>query len=398
MPPPAAGFAQAANRAGFTQAASRAAFSQAASRAAFSQAASRAALEHAARIHNDIGQSIGASRQIAAARPDNAVDRAIANAAQRTSVDVDFLIAQAQVESDMNPNARARTSSATGLYQFIDSTWLSTMQRHGARFGMGEIATQIGVNRSGAAYVADPAARAAILELRKDPQIAALMAAGLAEDNSAHLTPILGRQPDHNELYLAHFLGAGGAGRFLSAMAENPDRPAASLFRQPAAANRPVFYQQNGQARSLGAVMQFLSAKLDRARANGPNDDLSRGSTSTVAPGSGPPNPPPYLIADEGVCAPLTPPTLTAPSLTAPSLTGANRPTIETLPVLSRATPTTATTMRSGDRAGSGAFAPGRRAMSGILQDTFGTANAFGSPRASEQIQRAYNQLKAFGL
>ncbi|NQZ48311.1 MAG: hypothetical protein HRT63_12410 [Erythrobacter sp.] len=139
--------------------------------------------------------------------------------------------------------------------------------------------------------------------------------------------------------------------------------------------------------------MQLLSAKLDRARANGPNDDLSRGSTSTVAPGSGPPNPPPYLIADEGVFAPLTPPTLTAPSLT-----GANRPTIETLPVLSRATPTTATTMRSGDRASSGAFTPGRRAMSGILQDTFGTANAFGSPRASEQIQRAYNQLKAFGL
>jgi len=178
----------------------------------------------------------GAARQIAGSQGPVSVEQAIATAAQQTTVDFDFLVAQAQVESAMNPVARARTSSATGLYQFIESTWLETMHRHGERFGLGDVSAQIGMSEGGNAYVSDPGTREAILALRNDPQIASLMAAGLAEDNRAHLAPILGRQPEHNELYLAHFLGAGGAGRFLSAMAQDPNQSAASLFRRPAAA------------------------------------------------------------------------------------------------------------------------------------------------------------------
>lgn len=326
----------------------------------------RIAFEQAARVHDAVRYPEGASRQISTSNGPTEVERAIASAAQRTTIDFEFLLAQAEVESAMDPNARAATSSATGLYQFIESTWLSTMQRHGDRFGLGEVASQIGLTRSGAAYVADPQARQEILALRRDPQVAALMAAGLAEDNRAHLTPILGRQPNDNELYLAHFLGAGGAGRFLSAMAQDPNQSAPQLFRRPAAANRPVFYEASGQPRSLEGVMHHLSAKLERAGGNA--EPASAGSIQSVTNQTD--NRPPYLIADEAVFGPMTPPTIT----------GRDSPKIEVgLPfALSAAAP--------------------ERPMSGILQQTFGALNPNAAGHSSEQVQRAYERLKAFGL
>ena len=343
------------------------------SNASLPTAGIRAAFEQAARVHEAARYPQGAARQIAPAQSAHAanvtVEQAIASAAQQTTIDFDFLVAQAQVESAMDPDARARTSSATGLFQFIESTWLGTMQRHGERFGLGNIASQIGVTSGGIAYVTDPAAREAILAMRSDPQIASLMAAGLAEDNRAHLAPILGRQPTHGELYLAHFLGAGGAGRFLSAMADNPDQSAASLFRRPAAANRPVFYERDGSPRSLSGVMDFLSGKLNRALANASSTMPEGYRAASLSPPVRA-TPPPYIIADEDVFGPLSPPTIT----------GNNRQRIAPSNTLSLA-PT-------GQRA----------SMSGLLQSTFGDGSSLGSERSTRQVRRAYDQLKAFGL
>lgn len=308
------------------------------------------------------------------------VESAIASAARQTGIDFDFLIAQAQVESAMDPAAKARTSSATGLYQFIESTWLETMQRHGDRFGLGNVSSQIRTAGDGAAYVSDPETRRAILDLRNDPQIASLMAAGLAEDNRAHLAPILGRQPDHSELYLAHFLGAGGAGRFLSALEDNPQANASQLFRRPAAANRPVFYEAGGAPRSLQGVMDYLSGKLERARANAPQslpDNYAIASLSppqVAAPAAS--QRPPYLIADERVFGPQSPPVIT----------GRNRPTIAASPPLELARP--------------GSQQP----ISNMLRSTFDEAGGDGSSgdgpsRATQdQVARAYEQLKALGF
>ncbi|MCX7676587.1 MAG: transglycosylase SLT domain-containing protein, partial [Alteraurantiacibacter sp.] len=58
-------------------------------------------------------------------------EAAIARAAQATGTDFSYLLAQARIESGLNPAARARTSSASGLFQFIDQTWLATLDRHG---------------------------------------------------------------------------------------------------------------------------------------------------------------------------------------------------------------------------------------------------------------------------
>ncbi|MFM5886022.1 MAG: transglycosylase SLT domain-containing protein [Novosphingobium sp.] len=187
-------------------------------------------------------------------RPD--VHAAIARAAQATGTDFSYLLAQARIESGLNPAARAATSSAAGLYQFTGSTWLATLARHGDEHGLGW-AQQ-------AAQSGDPALRAQVLALRLDPQASAAMAAELAGDNADALRGVLGRDPDSSELYLAHFLGADGASRFLSGLAAAPDQSAAALLPKAAAANRAIFYDGD-QPRSLGQVMAVLRGKVEGA-------------------------------------------------------------------------------------------------------------------------------------
>jgi hypothetical protein len=187
------------------------------------------------------------------------VHAAIANAANATGVDFGYLLAQARLESGLDPRARARTSSAAGLYQFTGQTWLGTLARHGADHGLDWAGEAVGNAAT------NPALRNRLLALRHDPQLSALLAGDLANDNRAALMQTLGREPDNAELYLAHFLGAEGAGRFLSGLASNPDASAAALLPKAAAANRAIFYAPGGAPRSLAGVMDLLRSRLDAA-------------------------------------------------------------------------------------------------------------------------------------
>ncbi|MHA6718404.1 lytic transglycosylase domain-containing protein [Sphingomonas sp. RS6] len=196
-----------------------------------------------------------------------AVTTAIAEASRRTGIDFDYLLGQAQVESGLRADARAATSSATGLYQFIDQSWLGVIKQHGADHGLDWAADQIATTANGRYSVADPMMRSAILGLRNDPQVAALMAAEHASDNKAALETSLGRPATGTDLYMAHFLGLGGARSFLSAMASDPDQSGASLFPAAARANRGVFYTNAGQPRSLADIYRQLGGRLDRGAA-----------------------------------------------------------------------------------------------------------------------------------
>ncbi len=195
------------------------------------------------------------------------VHAAIARASAATGVDFDYLLAQARLESGLDPDARAPTSSAAGLYQFIDGTWLDTVDRHGASHGLGW--ADAAITRAGGRAVVDPALRDEVMALRRDPDAAALMAAELARDNAAALRGVLGREPDATELYLAHFLGAGGAGEFLSALAADPGQNAAALFPRAAAANRSIFHD-GARARSVGEVMAVMRGKVAGAMNGAP--------------------------------------------------------------------------------------------------------------------------------
>ena len=193
----------------------------------------------------------------APARPD--VQGAIARAARATGVDFNYLLAQAKLESSLDPAARAATSSAAGLYQFTRGTWLETLDRHGANHGLDWASSAIDRGR-----IDDPALRQQVLAMRFDPDLSARMAAELANDNRAALLPVLGREPDAAELYLAHFLGSAGATRFLTALSADPGQSAAGLLPEAAAANRTIFYADN-QPRSVGEVMGLLRGKVERA-------------------------------------------------------------------------------------------------------------------------------------
>lgn len=205
-----------------------------------------------------------------APRPAPDVRGAIARAAAATGTDFSYLMAQARLESGLNPNARAATSSAAGLYQFTGQTWLSMLDKHGAAYGL-----------PGAS---DAASRGQLLAMRSDPELSALMAGELANDNRDFLSGILGREPDPSELYLAHFLGAEGAGRFLGALGSNPAQSAAALLPAAAAANRAIFFGPTG-ARSVGEVMSLLRGRMASAM-NAPDAPLP--SYTAEAPKGGP--------------------------------------------------------------------------------------------------------------
>lgn len=199
---------------------------------------------------------------IGAYRVQDTVLAAVRDASAATGADFSYMMAKAARESSFRADARASTSSATGLYQFIDATWLETVHRHGAKHGLAGEAEQIEI-RDGRAHVADPEARRAILALRFDPALNALMAGEFANDNRDHLQRTVGGEIGATELYLAHFLGAGGASDFLRQMRADRHRPAAEVFPQAAQANRTVFYHDNNsRPKTLGEVYDWIDMRV----------------------------------------------------------------------------------------------------------------------------------------
>jgi hypothetical protein len=197
----------------------------------------------------------------------SAVAGAIQQASQATGTSFNYLLATAQVESGLNASAGAAASSARGLFQFIETTWLATMKQAGSALGLGRYAEAITQTPSGNYEVRDPAMRSEILKLRNDPSANALMAGAFTKSNASALNERLGREPSEGELYIAHFLGVGGGARLIELAASNPNAKAADAFPSAAQANPSIFYRRTtGAARSLAQVRDVLTARYDVAR------------------------------------------------------------------------------------------------------------------------------------
>jgi hypothetical protein len=193
---------------------------------------------------------------------------AIKQASNNSGASFEYLLTTAKMESDFNPTAGASASSAHGLFQFIDQTWLGTVKEAGAQLGYGNYADAITKSSSGDYSVSDPAARRAILKLRDDPAAASAMAAVLTQSNSFKLTGMIGRRPTDSELYMAHFMGVGGAAKLISNAEDNPQASGARLFPNAAAANRSIFYDRTGRARSISEVYSVLQQRYASAAAS----------------------------------------------------------------------------------------------------------------------------------
>jgi hypothetical protein len=194
----------------------------------------------------------------------------IRQAASTTGASFEYLLATAKMESNFNPKAAATTSSARGLFQFIDQTWLGTVKEAGGHLGYGKYADAITKNLSGSYSVSDPDMRAAIMRLRNDPDAASQMAGVLTQSNSFKLTGRIGRRPNDAELYMAHFMGVGGAGKLIRNAEDNPNASAAQMFPHAAAANQSIFYDRSGRGRSVSEVYSVLSTRY-AAAANSPS-------------------------------------------------------------------------------------------------------------------------------
>ncbi|TAK49394.1 MAG: lytic transglycosylase domain-containing protein [Xanthobacteraceae bacterium] len=190
---------------------------------------------------------------------------AIRQASSSTGISFEYLLAAAKIESNLNPAASASTSSARGLYQFIEQTWLGTVKEAGAALGYGQYASAITRSASGRYSVSDPAMRQEILKLRDDPVASAAMAGVLTRSNGTKLAASLGREPTNGELYIAHFLGVGGAARLIERAESTPWTSAAALFPGAASANRSIFYDRSGRARGAGEVYGVLTGRYASA-------------------------------------------------------------------------------------------------------------------------------------
>jgi hypothetical protein len=203
---------------------------------------------------------------------------AIKQAANTTGTSFEYLLTTAKMESDFNPTAGASTSSAHGLFQFIDQTWLGTVKEAGAQLGYASYADAITKSSSGNYSVSDPAARTAIMKLKDDPAASSAMAGVLSQSNSFKLTGMIGRRPTNSELYMAHFMGVGGAAKLISNAEDNPQASGAQLFPNAAAANHSIFYDKTGRARSVSEVYSVLTSRY----ASAANSSATRTAMASV--------------------------------------------------------------------------------------------------------------------
>jgi hypothetical protein len=218
------------------------------------------------------------------------VTGAIRGAAQASGASFEYMLATAQIESGFNPHAAASTSSAGGLYQFIDQTWLGMLKDAGPGLGYGRYADAITKTPSGHYEVADPAMRQEIMALRKDPTANAAMAGAFTQQNAGKLASQLGRNPSDGELYIAHFLGPSGAAKLINATASSPQASAAASFPDAAAANPSIFYDKQGAARSVSDVYGLLVHRYDTARATPPAPTNTDALTTPPIPPANIPN------------------------------------------------------------------------------------------------------------
>jgi hypothetical protein len=148
-----------------------------------------------------------------------------------------YLQATALVESSGNAKAKASTSSAGGMFQFIDSTWKQMVKEMGKNY---------------------------TLEDKFDPAKATEVMAYFTQKQQGQLEKGIGRKASNTDLYMSHFLGAGGATKFLNAMAKDPTQSAASLDPKAAAANKSIYFDK-GRERSLQEVYELMGKKITNA-------------------------------------------------------------------------------------------------------------------------------------
>ena len=233
---------------------------------------------------------IDSSSQVAKAATRPEVMAALHDAARATGADFSYLVRTAQRESNFDPSAKAPTSSAAGLFQFTNETWLRMIDRYGAQHGLKAEAAAVSVV-NGDTVVGKGASRDAILALRNDPVLSATMAGELAQENAKILARKIHRLPTSAELYTAHFMGPADAAHLIQAARRSDKGPAAAVFRSAALANPTVFAGKDGE--QLNAAQLYAKLTGDTVK----NADAGHVAAAVLADPHASPTPMEALIA-----------------------------------------------------------------------------------------------------
>jgi Transglycosylase SLT domain len=205
----------------------------------------------------DQGDRPGTMR-FGAMRVQRSIVERVVKAARTTGSDPALLMSIADKESSFASSAKASTSSASGLFQFVESTWLKALRSFGWRYGREEEAKAI--QGEDEHPVIASRKRAEILQLRDDPYLSAALAAEMLKHDGAKISEHLGRSLTAGETYLIHFLGPEDAERFMTKLDAEPQASAARLLPRPARANKTIFYERLGRKMKDRSVSEVHEA------------------------------------------------------------------------------------------------------------------------------------------
>jgi len=213
---------------------------------------------------------------------------ALRTASRKTGLDFDYLLNTATRESGLNTQAKSKTSSATGLFQFVDQTWLGLVKRYGNHYGLGKYASAIQESSDGHFSVASADTKSAILALRQNPEVAAVMAGESAKQTKQTLECALGREVCGGELYAAHFLGPNAARRLIELNDSNPNSRADVAFPQAAKGNKTAFYNADGSPKTIRDVYTWAVGQQDAPPASSPVSLAASAPAKPAAPSTQP--------------------------------------------------------------------------------------------------------------
>lgn len=197
----------------------------------------------------------------------------LVEAARRIGIDPQILVKIAGFESNFSTAARPIStsrpqlntvrqwdgtmaiSSAYGLGQFLDGTWLEMVRKHGGKYGVenADSLTRAQANAPG---------------IRDNPRLQAAMLAEFTRENLAAGARLGGPDPDAN-VYAMHNLGSADARKFLEALRATPNARADQVLSDRVISGNPSLYGDGGRTiaqayRAMGEHMDAYQSFADR--------------------------------------------------------------------------------------------------------------------------------------
>ena len=182
---------------------------------------------------------------------------AILRASAISGVAPSFLWRIASLESGFRPEARSSVSSAVGLFQFLNSTWLSSLRRYGTELGMSRAAAAIDVDERGRPLIRDRSTRRDILAMREDPLLSATVAGLLTRENAETMAASETQKVTRDELYAAHVLGPTGALRLYETAPLQPQVISPDVLHSQAETNPGLFLDRGRHRTAAELIAEF---------------------------------------------------------------------------------------------------------------------------------------------